>query len=253
VNTDSPAGDASLRAPNVQKRIGALVPSSNTTIEPELYGALPAGITLHCARLYLTRIDPESIHRTQEELERESRSLASADVDVILLGATAPSFLHGAGYDRQIVGRITAATGKPATTTSTAMLAALAAFGVRRIALGSAYDTTVNDIAASFLEANGVQVVRRECLGYVDNLAVGRLPLETAVDMGHRVDDPSADAVLLACTNWRSLAAIERLEADLNKPVISTTQASLWAVLRMVEFQARLPGFGSLFDKAYPA
>lgn len=252
MKTTFPAGEASPRAPSIQRRIGALVPSSNTTIEPELYGALPSGITLHCARLYLTRIDPESIHRTQEELERESRSLASADVDVILLGATAPSFLHGGGYDREIVRRIEAATGKPATTTSTAMLAALAAVGARRIALGSAYDTTVNDIAASFLEANGLRVVRRECLGYVDNLAVGRLSLETACEMGRRVDDSAADAVLLACTNWRSLEAIERLEAELNKPVISTTQASLWAVLRMVGYLGRLPGYGSLFDKPLP-
>ena len=39
-------------------RIGLLVPSSNTTVEPEIYGLLPAGVTLHVARLFLTKIAP---------------------------------------------------------------------------------------------------------------------------------------------------------------------------------------------------
>jgi maleate isomerase len=43
------------------KRIGLLVPSSNTTVEPEFYRALPEDVSLHTARLFLTRIAPESI------------------------------------------------------------------------------------------------------------------------------------------------------------------------------------------------
>ena len=228
-------------------RIGLLVPSSNTTVEPEFYRALPPGYTLHCARLYLTRIDTESIHRTGEELEQQARALASADVDVIVLGATAPSFLHGAGFDQQQGERIRAATGKPATTTSSAMLAALAALGVRRIALGSAYDAQINAIAVSFLQANGVSVVSTEALGYADNLAVGRLPVESAYETGLRVDSPEAEAVLLACTNWRSMEAIAPLEQALGKPVLSTTQASLWGALRLLGWRGDLPGWGSLF------
>ena len=73
------------------------MPSSNTTVEPEFYHALPAGVTLHTARLFLTQITPESIERMVEDLETQSRLLASADVDVIVLGATAPSFLKGLG------------------------------------------------------------------------------------------------------------------------------------------------------------
>ena len=74
-------------------RIGLLVPSSNTTVEPEFYRALPKHVTLHVARLFLTQITPEAILNMVQDLETQSRNLASADVDVIVLGATAPSFL----------------------------------------------------------------------------------------------------------------------------------------------------------------
>ena len=138
-------------------RIGLLVPSSNTTVEPEFYRALPRGVTLHTARLYLTRIAPESILKMVEDMETQAKLLASADVDVIVLAATAPSFLNGLGYDQELIRKIEKATGKKATTTSTALVQAIRHLGATRVVLGSAYDEKVNDIAKAFLEASGVE------------------------------------------------------------------------------------------------
>jgi maleate cis-trans isomerase len=227
-------------------RIGLLVPSSNTTVEPEFYRALPASVTLHTARLFLTEITPEAILRMVEDLEQQSRLLASADVDVIVMGATAPSFLKGAGYDREVMARIEKATGKPATTTSTALLRALRFLDAKRIVLGSAYTDKVNAIAQGFLEANGLKVVAARGLGMVDNLAVGRLGPESAYELARDAARADADAVVLACTNWRSMDVIERLERELGKPVVSTTQVSVWDALRLIGYRGEISGYGRL-------
>lgn len=227
-------------------RIGLLVPSSNTTVEPEFYRALPANVTLHTARLFLTEITPEAILKMVEDLEEQSRLLASADVDVIVMGATAPSFLKGAGYDREVMARIEKATGKPATTTSTALLRALRFLDAKRIVLGSAYTDKVNAIAQGFLEANGLKVVAARGLGMVDNLAVGRLGPESAYDLARDAAHADADAVVLACTNWRSMDVIERLERELGKPVVSTTQVSVWDALRLIGYRGEIEGYGRL-------
>ena len=227
-------------------RVGLLVPSSNTTVEPEFYRALPATVTLHTARLFLTQITPESILRMVEDLEAQSRLLASADVDAIVLGATAPSFLKGQGYDREVIARIEKAAGKPATTTSTALLRGLRFLGARRVVLGSAYDDQVNAIAQGFLEANGFQVLAARGLGMVDNLAVGRLGPDSAYELARGADRKDADAMVLACTNWRTLEVIERLERELGKPVLTTSQASVWDVLRMIGYRREVPGYGQL-------
>lgn len=227
-------------------RIGLLVPSSNTTVEPEFYRALPANITLHTARLFLTQITPDSILRMVEDLDAQSRLLASADVDVIVLGATAPSFLKGAGYDREVITRIEQAAGKPATTTSTALLRALRFLGAKRVALASAYDDKVNAIAQGFIEANGFQVVAAHGLGMVDNLAVGRLGPESAYGLARSADHADADAMVLACTNWRTMDVIEKLERELGKPVVSTSQVSVWDALRMAGYRGEIPACGQL-------
>lgn len=232
----------------VTRRIGLLVPSSNTTVEPEFYRALPAHVTLHVARLHLTQITPESILGMVEDLETQSRNLASADVDLIVLGATAPSFLKGLGYDREIAQRIEKCSGKRATTTSTALLEAIAHLDLKRVVLGSAYDEKVNAIARSFLEANGVTVVDAHGLGLVDNLVVGRLSDDSAYRLGRRIDRPDADGIVLACTNWKTMGSIERLEQELGKPVISTTQVSIWAALRMLGEREAVPGYGRLLS-----
>ena len=228
------------------RRIGLLVPSSNTTVEVEFYRALPPHISLHVARLHLTQITPESILGMVADLEAQSRNLASADVDVIVLGATAPSFLKGLGYDKEIAGRITACTGKPATTTSTALLEALRHLKLERIVLGSAYDAKVNGIARGFLEANGLAVLDAQGLGLVDNLVVGRLGESSAYDLARKVDRSDAQGIVLSCTNWRTMAVIERLEQALGKPVVSTTQVSIWAALRALGEQRGIPGYGRL-------
>ena len=227
-------------------RIGLLAPSSNTTVEPEFYRALPEGVTLHTARLPIVTVTPESIGKMADSLDEQSKLVATADVDVIILGATAPSFLKGLGYDREVSERITKVTGKPATTTSTALLEAMKALNVTRIALGSAYSPQVNDICANFLEANGVTVVSKDGLNVIDNLQIGRLDVQTAYDLGKKVDHPDAQAIVLACTNWKSMAIIEQLEQALGKPVLSTTQVSIWGALRKIGYKGSIAGYGKL-------
>lgn len=227
-------------------RIGLLVPSSNTTVEPEFYRALPREVTLHTARLFLTQISPDSILKMVEDMETQAKLLASADVDVIVLGATAPSFLKGLGYDRELIAKLTAATGKPATTTTTALVEALNRLGAKKVVLASAYTDNVNTIARQFLEASDVRVLDAQGLSLVDNLVVGRLSADTAYDLAMKVDRPDADAIVLSCTNWASMDAIERIEKATGKPVVSTTQVSIWAALRMIGWTEPVEGYGRL-------
>ncbi|MBI3514981.1 MAG: aspartate/glutamate racemase family protein [Proteobacteria bacterium] len=228
------------------RRIGLLIPSSSSTQEPEFARALPPHVTVHAARLPLTKIRDDQTARLVDDIEIEARKLADAEVDVIALPATAPSSRKGAGGDQELIKRIHDATGRPATTASTAMLEALTLLGKRRIALGAPWSTAVNQSVAAFLSQHGYEVVDQQALGHVDNLEVGRLDEQTGYDMGRRVKSQDADIVLLACGNWRTMGVIDRLERELGKPVVTTNQLTLWGALRLAGGVARIDGYGSL-------
>jgi maleate isomerase len=216
------------------RRIGLLLPSSSTAQEWDIGRALPDNITLHVARMRLNNVDADSTLRIVQEIEAESQKLADVDVDVIIFPATAPSSRMGPGYDQELIKRISAASGKPATTASTALLEALRALSVKQMVLGAPWSATVNQTVAAFLEANGIKVLAQEALGLVRNLEIGLLDPQTAFDVGRRVDRPEADAVMLACGNWSTFSVVDALEQNLGKPVLTTNQVSLWHALKIM-------------------
>ena len=134
------------------RRIGVLVPSSSSAQEMDIGRALPEDITLHVARMRLNNVDAESTLRIVQEIETESQKLADVDVDVIIFPATAPSSRNGPGYDQELIKRISAASGKPATTASTALLEALRVLSVKQIALGAPWSASVNQSVAAFIK-----------------------------------------------------------------------------------------------------
>ena len=233
-------------------RFGLLTPSSNSTQEPEFSEVLPRTVSLHTGRLAFTNIDADTLVRCIEELAQESRKLADAEVGVIVFAATAPSLTKGKGYDRELIKRMEDASGKPATTASTAFIEALTFLGIRRIAIAAPWSETVNKTVVSFMEANGFEVVNCDVMGFVRNTELGRADPQTAYELGRGVDRPNADAVIMPGGNWPTMSIVERLEQELGKPVLTNNVASIWAGLRIMGCQDSIAGYGSLLSGANP-
>jgi len=231
------------------RRLGILIPSSNTSVEAELSRALPATVTLHSSRLtHLSGVDPDAVEVMVQDVERASSLIGSAGMDLIMLFATVPSLFRGPNFDKEIAARITALTGTPTITTSTAMLDALRLMGAKRLALGTPFMPSMNARIVHFLESNGFEVATNQGLCIEDNLVIGRLAPQSAYELAVEIDRPDVDTVLLACTNWQTLPVIEKLEARLGKPVITTTQASLKAIVNTLGFHPAIAGLGRLFE-----
>jgi maleate cis-trans isomerase len=237
--------------PYVQKthRYGLLVPSSNSTQEPEFAQALPDFVSLHVGRLPWARIDADTVLRSVEELEFECCKLADADVDVIVLGIAAASVAKGKGYDEQLIQRMEDASGKPATTAATAFRHALSALGVRRVAIAAPWSKAINVTMVDFLVAHGIEVVHSELMGYVQNTELGRVDPETAYEFGRRADRAQAQAVIIPGGNWPTMSIAGRLEQDLGKPVLTNNCVCIWDGLKKIGCHTSIPGYGRLLER----
>jgi maleate isomerase len=228
------------------RRIGLLLPSSNTIQEPEFTRIMPDRVSLHVARLTLRTAEPEADHPESDDIETESRKLVDAGVDAIMLAATAPSSRDGIGSDQDLIRRIEAAAGKPATTASTAIIQSLTALGITRLAVAAPWTEATTATVTAFIGTSGFTVVAHSAMGLVDYHQIGLLDEETAVKAAIAVDHQDAQAVMLAGGNVPTLGIVDRLEATIGKPVLTTNQVSLWAVLRLAGYHAPVFGWGRL-------
>src|SRR5262249_2164012 len=136
-------------------RLGLLLPSSNTTQEPEFSAALPADVSLHTGRVAYRDITPQEQDRYVLELESASRKLAEAGLGAGVLGATAPTFARAKGHARGLIKRREDAPGRPATTAATAFVDALTLLGAKRIAIGAPWSKTMDKPMVEFMQASG--------------------------------------------------------------------------------------------------
>jgi maleate cis-trans isomerase len=233
-------------------RIGLVVPSSNTTSEPEIGRLLPDGVDAYATRV-LQREETEDAAREtagvlamRAELGRAVDELATLQPVAVGFASTAASFLNGAVDDRETCSVLSFRARCPVVTASRSVVLALRALGVRRVALATPYPAGITDWAVSFLAEEGLDTVSAVDLGLVGSLARGRLPVGAAENLALRADVPAAEAVLVVGTNWRTLEALPGLERRLGKPVLSSNGATGWALLRRADVTDRLPALGRL-------
>ena len=73
--------------------------------------------------------------------------------------------------------------------------------------------------------------------------------VQTIIDFVPTVVKDEADTIFLPGTAWRGLDAVEPLEQQLGKTVISVNQATIWLALRRIGWTEPILGFGSLLRK----
>jgi maleate isomerase len=219
------------------RRVGLLVPSSNTVMEPDLWGALPAGVTLHTARMYLEDTTPEGERRMLDEhVLPAARDLATARPDLIVFGCTSAGALRGNRYDAELCARISELSGAPTVSVIAAVRQAIASGGARRVGVVTPYVEELNRPIRESLEADGVEVAAIAGLGIADNFQIARVPAARICEFAEQtLRGLAIDLAFVSCTNFPAYAAMPELERRLGRPVVTSNQAAIAAMLALLD------------------
>ena len=236
-------------------RFGVLVPFTNCNLEPDMVLLRADGVSLHFARM--GGYDEDEIPDAEQmqgfgetDLDEPLRLLQGVRPDVILYGCTSATLTHGPAFDRALAARIKAESGAETVTAAGALVHALKTLGAGRIGFASPYVPAINDMATGFLSESGFEVVARSEVGEtLDNTGQGALDPEAVFALGLAADHPDADAIVLSCTEMRSVEAIARLENEVGKPVISSNQAMAFQALQLAGIGDAVAGFGQLLER----
>jgi arylmalonate decarboxylase len=64
--------------------------------------------------------------------------------------------------------------------------------------------------------------------------------------MAIELDSSDAEAIFISCANLATLDVIEKIEAALGKPVVTSNTACFWACLRAIGINTSIDGYGRL-------
>ena len=235
-------------------RIGVLVPFTNTNLEPDLMLMRPPNCSFHCQRTggYDADQVPDADQMTQLgmfDISHDLTMIAGARPDVVLYGCTSATLTHGSEFDRNLAMEIAAGSGAVSLTAAGSLVAAIQALGIHRVGFASPYVGDINDKAVNFLMQNGIETVKRADIGRdLGCYGQGELTPDEIYHFALKADSPQVEAIILSCTDMRSVEVIERIEMTLNKPVVTSNQAMMFCLCKKLDIprHPRLPG--SLFN-----
>jgi maleate isomerase len=233
-------------------RIGFLVPPGNPTLEPEMMELAPQGVSLHFTRMYAE--GPAGTHSGQEERNRSQveslpgcvKLLSMVSPRVIAMAHTATSYTLGEAREAELVREMEALSGARFITAFGSVLAAFVQLGVRRVAYATPYSAAMTARGRQHLETCGLTVVSSGHLADVRNIYDETS--ERAYAIARQVDRPEADVIFLSGVGMPTLDALQLLEEDTGKPVISAASAMMWHALRTAGVNSGIKGYGRLLE-----
>ncbi|MDH3761125.1 MAG: Asp/Glu racemase [Gammaproteobacteria bacterium] len=238
------------------RRIGMIVPASNTNAEPDCLMLAPAGLTIHFTRSGGYDVDAipdsEQMRRfARQALDQQLQLLVDGRVELIAYACTSATLADGPEFDQAFCDEITAKSGLPAVTTAGALVEAIRDLGCKRVAFTSPYVPRLVDDSIDFIERCGIEVVNQVSFeNELSSLEQNRLTPEDAYHMGLKADHPQAQALVVSCTDYRALEAVTALEAALGKPVVTSNSALMYACLKRLGIDfGELAAGGFLFSR----
>jgi maleate isomerase len=216
-------------------RIGLIVPSSNTVMEPDFHRLFKQGAVVSTTRILLEQVTRDAeLQMLQEGLPLAVQLIRTTAPHMVVFGCTSAGSLGGLTHDDGIRQMIEQQTGAKTVTVLQAVVTQLCLMRPQKVAVFTPYLEDLTSSVARCIAEAGYAVVKAVGMGIRDNLEIGRVaPAEIVSFVESHMGGRAADCVFLSCTNWQALQAIEPLRSKLSIPIITSNQATVETVRRI--------------------
>jgi len=237
-------------------RIGAVVPSTNTIVQPELDALRPRGVTYHVARVSI-RERPltseqaffEHVQAMRDGLGAAIEQVMTAAPEHLIMGVALEAFWGGVAASRALEAELAAKAGVGVTMGSTASAAALRAFGCTRIAVLTPHQPRGDEMVRAWFAEEGFEVMRLTGLKCPSPREIAHVQPDAIRDAIRRLDGPDADAIVQVGTNLAAVEVAAEAERWLGKPVLAINAVMAWHALRARGIEDRVHGRGRILEE----
>ena len=239
-----------------RQKFAVLIPSTNTSVQPEFDAMRPAGVTNHISRIRIPNIPLKDNADFQRLItliataqDEAVDSVMSCEPDRLVLGISAESFWGGLKARRDLKKGLEQRTGLPVSMGSEACAAAFAALGIRRIGVVTPYQPVGDRNVVRFFEESGFEVRRIKGLKCESPVKIAHVSETELRDALFEVDGDDIDGIIQVGTNLAMARLAASAEVWLKRPVVAINTAIYWHALRESGITDRVTGFGTLLEK----
>lgn len=239
-----------------RQKFAVLVPSTNTSVQPEFDAMRPAGVTNHISRIRIPNIplnDDADFQRLITLIaaaqDEAVDSVMSCEPDRLVLGISAETFWDGLKASRELKKQLHERTGLPVSMGSEACAAAFAALGIRRLGVITPYQPVGDRNVVRFFEESGFEVRRIKGLKCESPVRIAHVSETELRDALVEVDGDDIDGIIQVGTNLAMARLAASAEIWLKRPVVAINTAIYWHALRESGITDRVSGFGALLEK----
>jgi len=245
-------------------RIGQIVPSSNVTMESEIPAMLraretifPERFTFHSSRMRMKKVTKSELEAMDAESLKCAAELSDAQVDVIGYACLVAIMSMGNGYhidSQRNLHEVTLKNGfpTPIITSAGALVKGLKILNAKKIAIITPYMKPLTQLVIDYITYEGFTVLDFISLEIPDNLEVAAQDPMNLIEIYKELNTDDVDVVVLsACVQMPSLAAVDLVQKELGKPVITASICTTYLMLKELGLETKIPIGGELLSGKY--
>jgi maleate isomerase len=208
---------------------------------------LPKGFTIVSSGLNVHSHTEAEFNKAIDALGAGLGIFAAEECDVILMGGITLGTQRGYAAEQEVVAELSRQVGLPVSTAMSATVQAMKHLNIRSTIIATAYKESINQSVKKYYEDGGLDVLAIKGLEVAKPVDQVKLPDYASYKVDRELYrlHPAADSLLIQ-GRWRSVAYVQELEDDTQKPAVSSTAASLWWVMHVLGIKVPIPGFGKL-------
>jgi maleate isomerase len=223
---------------SIDHKVGLLIPSSDTVMEPDLWRRLPTTISLHVARMFLEATNVAGEEKMlRDELVPAANRLSSIKPELIVFGCTSAAGLHGLEGDAAIAKQVTEIAGCPTITVTQAAIDEINTVQPQGMFLFTPYVPELTERLQHTFQEAGLSIMNTYGLGLDRDLDIAAItPEQIRKVVVKEVHDSGelVDCVFISCTTFRSFEVADEIEKELQVPVITSNKAAFKTILRIM-------------------
>lgn len=237
-------------------RIGIVVPSTNTSCQPECEQLRPRGVTNHIARISIRERPLTTEQAFLEHVDAMRNGMRTAIDQVItcqpthvIMGVALEAFWGGVVAAQNLQKELAERAGVGVSMGSTATDAALQRLGARRIAILTPHQPRGDEQVRHWFSEAGYDVRRLIGLKCASPVLIAHTTPQQVIAALRELDGDDVDALVQVGTNLAAIELCAEAEQWFGKPVLAINAVTYWDALRRSGVEDKVYGFGSVLER----